>query len=107
MTEKIYVTKKNGMRALILNLLFLAAAIAAIVFGAVGEESGQAYGIPLIVLGLVCVLFGWIPLCGLKVLKPQEALVLTLFAGGYCGAGEGYQICHGLCVHRLVRPSGK
>ena len=48
MTEKIYVTKKNGMRALILNLLFLAAAIAAIVFGAVGEESGQAYGIPLI-----------------------------------------------------------
>lgn len=84
MTEKIYVTKKNGMRALILNLLFLAAAIAAIVFGAVGEESGQAYGIPLIVLGLVCVLFGWIPLCGLKVLKPQEALVLTLF-GDYKG----------------------
>lgn len=84
MTEKIYVTKKNGMRALILNLLFLAAAVAAIVFGAIGEESGRAYGVPLIVLGIIGLFFGWIPLCGLKVLKPQEALVLTLF-GDYKG----------------------
>ena len=84
MTEKIYVTKKNGMRALILNLLFLAAAVAAIVFGAVGEEGGQVYGIPLIVMGIIGLFFGWIPLCGLKVLKPQEALVLTLF-GDYKG----------------------
>ena len=34
---------------------------------------------------------GWILLCGLKVLKPQEALVLTLF-GNYIGTlkGEGF-----------------
>lgn len=84
MTEKIYVTKKNGMRALILDLLFLAAAVAAIVFGAIGMEGGRLYGVPLFVVGMVCLLFGWIPLCGLKVLKPQEALVLTLF-GNYKG----------------------
>lgn len=84
MTEKTYVTKKNGMQALILNLLFLAAAVAAIVLGAVGAEGGQVYGVPLIVLGMICLFFGWIPLCGLKVLKPQEALVLTLF-GDYKG----------------------
>lgn len=84
MTEKTYVTKKNGMSALILNLLFLAAAIAAIILGAVGAEGGNSYGVPVILLGIIGVLFGWIPLCGLKVLKPQEALVLTLF-GNYKG----------------------
>lgn len=84
MTEKIYVTKKNGMRALILNLLFLAAAVAAIVFGAIGMEGDRLYGVPLFVAGMVCLLLGWIPLCGLKVLKPQEALVFTLF-GNYKG----------------------
>lgn len=84
MTEKVYVTKKNGMRALILNLLFLAAMIAAIVFGAIGLEAEEVYGVLLFVVGMVGVCLGWIPLCGLKVLKPQEALVLTLF-GDYKG----------------------
>lgn len=84
MTEKVYVTKKNGMRALILNLLFLAAMIAAIVFGAIGLEAEEVYGVLLFVVGMAGVCLGWIPLCGLKVLKPQEALVLTLF-GDYKG----------------------
>ena len=84
MTEKIYVTTKNGMRALILNLLFLAVMIAAIVFGAIGLEGDRIFGIPLFVVGMAGVVLGWIPLCGLKVLKPQEALVLTLF-GNYKG----------------------
>ncbi|MCM1056926.1 MAG: SPFH domain-containing protein [Firmicutes bacterium] len=84
MTEKIYVTKRNGMRALILNLLFLAAAIAAIVFGAIGLEGDKIFGIPLFVVGMAGLFLGWIPLCGLKILKPQEALVLTLF-GNYKG----------------------
>ncbi len=85
MTEKIYVTKKNGMRALILNLLFLLAAIAAIIFGgALMYQEVYLPGAPLLVVGIVGVALGWIPLCGLKVLKPQEALVLTLF-GNYMG----------------------
>lgn len=99
MAEKIYVTKKNGMRALILNLLFLAAAIAGIVFGAIGEEAERAYGIPLLIVALVCLLLGWIPLCGLKVLKPQEALVLTLF-GDYKGTirEPGFYFVHPFCT---------
>ena len=39
-------------------------------------------------------MFGWIMFLGLKVLKPQEALVLTLF-GKYIGTlkGEGLLLC--------------
>ncbi len=83
-TEKIYTTKKNGFIALFLNLLALAASIASIVFGGINLDAGNAVGIPLLVVGLVVLCLGWIPLCGLKVLKPQEALVLTLF-GNYKG----------------------
>lgn len=83
-TEKIYTTKKNGFIALFLNLLALAASIASIVFGGINLDAGNAVGVPLLVVGLVVLCLGWIPLCGLKVLKPQEALVLTLF-GNYKG----------------------
>jgi regulator of protease activity HflC (stomatin/prohibitin superfamily) len=43
------------------------------------------------VIGLVWVCIGWLPFMGLKILKPQEALVLTLF-GKYIGTlkGEGF-----------------
>lgn len=84
MKEKIYVTKKNGMLALFLTMLLLAAGIVSIVFGAIGLEKEAAYGVPLFVVGMVVTLLGWIPFCGLKILKPQEALVLTLF-GNYKG----------------------
>lgn len=98
MTEKNYVTKKNGMRALILTLLFCAAAITAIVFGGIGLDGGRAFGIPLFVVGMAGIFVGWIPLCGLKVLRPQEALVLTLF-GDYKGTirEPGFYFVHPFC----------
>jgi regulator of protease activity HflC (stomatin/prohibitin superfamily) len=77
MTEKIYTTKKNGMAVLLLTLLVLAAAVAVMVYGIINN-------VALMVVGLVVLCIGWLPLCGLKVLKPQEALVLTLF-GDYKG----------------------
>ena len=40
--------------------------------------------IPLMLLAIIWISIGWIPFLGLKVLKPQEALVLTLF-GKYVG----------------------
>ena len=85
MTEQIYTTKKNGMAVLLSTLLLMAAAILAVIFGAMGMENGSAAGIAVFVIGLVVLVFGWIPFCGLKVLKPQEALVLTLF-GNYKGS---------------------
>ena len=47
----------------------------------------------------VLVLFAWFILPGLKVLKPQEALVLTLF-GKYAGTlkGEGFYFVNPFCV---------
>ncbi len=85
MTEKILTTKKNGMTVMILNILVFPVVIAAFVFGIILMD-GENYllGVPLLVIGILGFLVSWIPLCGLKVLKPQEALVLTLF-GNYIG----------------------
>ena len=77
MTEKIYTTKKNGMLALF-------GTIALLIFGLWCVIAGAVFFGPLSALGILILVFGWIPLCGLKVLKPQEALVLTLF-GKYKG----------------------
>ena len=82
MEEKVLQGKKNGMLVLLLNLLVLAAAIGGCILGAIQVESG---GNPvLLIISIVILCLGWIPLCGLRVLKPQEAVVLTLF-GKYVG----------------------
>ena len=78
MKEVILTNKKNGMLVLLLTLLIYAAAIAGVIISGIYEL------IPLIIICAVILALGWIPLCGLKVLKPQEALVLTLF-GKYVG----------------------
>ena len=89
MTEKIYTTKKNGMLALLLLIALLLSGIALIVSGS----------IVTIVLGCIIETFGWIPFLGLKVVKPQEALVLTLF-GKYKGSlkEEGFYFINPFCT---------
>lgn len=104
MTEIILTKKKNGMFVLLINLLVLAAAIVGVIMGAIrleGGEDGWLFAISMIVL---CV--GWLPLCGLRVLKPQEALVLTLF-GKYIGTlkGEGFYFVNPFCSS--VNPAAK
>ncbi len=84
MEEKIYTTKKNGMAGLFGTLFIIALAVAAIVAGACQIEVNTVPGVILLVVGIVVCAVGWIPLLGLKVIKPQEALVLTLF-GDYKG----------------------
>ena len=85
MEEKILTTKKNGMKALILNILAFLAIIVAFVIAVCQMEAEHFWlGIPLLIISVVGFIVAWIPLCGLKVLKPQEALVLTLF-GEYIG----------------------
>jgi hypothetical protein len=81
MTEKILSTKKNGMSILLLTLLLYVAAVGVIILFAITEA---VLLIPLFIFALLWVCLGWIFWCGLKVLKPQEALVLTLF-GKYIG----------------------
>ena len=89
MEEKVLSGKKNGMLVLVLSiLLFVLAVIACIAGGFLVERTGN----PVLLIGAILVLCTeWILWCGLKVLKPQEALVLTLF-GKYIGTlkGEGF-----------------
>lgn len=85
MEEKIYTTKKTGMAVMFLTILAMIASVGLIIYGASSlEKAINILGIILLVTGIVILVFGWIPLCGLKVIKPQEALVLTLF-GDYKG----------------------
>jgi len=83
----------NGMGALILGILMIVLSIVGVVVGAMMASNGSrpALGVVLIVGGLIYLGLCWIPFLGLKALKPQEALVLTLF-GKYIGTlrGEGF-----------------
>ena len=99
MQEKILNTRKNGMGVMLLCLALYVAAILGVIFGAINMDRGKLIGLALFIPGLVWVLFGWIPFCGLKVLKPQEALVLTLF-GKYVGTlkGEGFYFVNPFCT---------
>ena len=78
MTEKTLNNRKNGMVVLLLLVLVYVASVVLFIFGV-------SYDIlPLTLISCVWFVFGWIFFLGLKVLKPQEALVLTLF-GKYVG----------------------
>ncbi|MBR6014765.1 MAG: SPFH domain-containing protein [Firmicutes bacterium] len=96
MTEKVLTNKKHGMAALIITiLLYIGALLLAVAGGAYAWYLGP---LPVIIaVGWLCI--GWLPLLGLKVLKPQEALVLTLF-GKYYGTlkGDGFYFVNPFCV---------
>ena len=106
MTEKILKTKKNGMKVMLLSILGLIASIALVAIGGISMDEGNAFGIPVFAIGLIWLFIGWIPLIGLRVLKPQEALVLTLF-GKYVGTikGEGFYAVNPFCSS--VNPAAK
>ncbi|MBP3901818.1 MAG: SPFH domain-containing protein [Blautia sp.] len=104
MTEKILSTKKNGMAVLILTILLLLAGVGLfIVSVAVLKGAPSIIGT---IAGILIMAIGWLPFCGLKVLKPQEALVLTLF-GKYIGTlkGDGFFFVNPFCVS--VNPAAK
>ncbi len=99
MTEKLLKTKRNGMAMLLTLLLLLFGSTALIVFGIViGDGKTEVMGIALAILDFVTLIASVICLCGLKILKPQEALVLTLF-GDYIGTlkGEGFYWVNPFC----------
>ena len=95
MTEKVLNKSKNGMAMLILFLGITLAGIAGFVVGIVIDEGGAWIGVPCLIIA-ICAL---IAMGGLKILKPQEALVLTLF-GDYVGTlkGEGFYWVNPFCT---------
>ena len=97
MTEKILSTKKNGFAILLLTILLYLGAIAALIWSCIaGSEDGPV--VPVFLISLIWLCIGWLPFLGLKVLKPQEALVLTLF-GKYIGTlkGDGFFFVNPFC----------
>ena len=106
MTDKILNNKKHGMPALIIIALLYAVSIAIMVVGGIGMDKGSTIGTVLFVIGCIWVCVGWLPMLGLKILKPQEALVLTLF-GDYVGTlkGEGFYYVNPFCIG--VNPAAK
>ena len=93
---------RNGLVILFLNIILMIASIPAIIFGSImtAKDSNTAYiGILLIIVGILylCVI-DWIIFLGIKILKPNEALVLTLF-GKYHGTlkGEGIFFVNPFC----------
>ncbi len=79
MEEKILQTKKNGMVMLLLTLLGYAVTVLLFFYSIILLDESLFPGILLTILSIAYWVAGIFLLCGLKVLKPQEALVLTLF----------------------------
>ena len=108
MQEIILKDKKHGMRTLLLYSAIEILSIVGIIVAAVLDESGydEPLWIPLAIASVVVMCVAWIPLCGLRVLKPNEALVLTLF-GKYVGTikGEGFYAINPFCV--AVNPAAQ
>ena len=92
---------------LLFCLLYLIA-IAGCVLSAIALE--HEFDAPPVIAGLVVSIIwlciGWVPFLGLKVLKPQEALVLTLF-GNYIGTLKeaGFYFVNPFCTS--VNPASK
>lgn len=100
MTEKVLHGRKNGMALMLGEIMLNLLLIAGIVFFAIRQEAqSSAVNVLLIVLCSILVCVAWIPLLGLKIIKPQEALVLTLF-GKYYGTlkEEGFYAVNPFCA---------
>ncbi len=106
MKEIILNNKKNGMLVLLLTILGEILGLVGIILGGTLMDYGNNIGLLPFIVGLLIFLIGWIPLCGLRVLKPQEALVLTLF-GKYIGTikGDGFYFVNPFCS--AVNPAAK
>ena len=100
MQEKILTTKKNGLAVLSLAILVYVGLIALAIYGGIHivEDKFSIYDI-ILASSIVLMSVTWILFLGLKILKPQEALVLTLF-GKYKGTlkGEGFYFVNPFCV---------
>lgn len=96
MQEKVLNKKRNGMLVMFGIILLYALSIAGMISGGIAMDAGK--NPTLFVVSLIVVFTAWILIPGLKVLKPQEALVLTLF-GKYIGTlkGDGFFFVNPFC----------
>lgn len=103
--EKIF-KPKNGWMVLLLSVLGYILDIFAIVLTAMGMDKGSGICVALFVVFTIYACVGWIWWLGLKVIRPNEAIVLTLF-GRYIGTvkEEGFYFVNPFCT--AVNPAAK
>lgn len=106
MEEKLLKTKKNGMTVLLLVIAAIAADFALVILSCTIWGTAEHPFLPLFIPTLILLFVSWILFLGFKVLKPQEALVLTLF-GEYIGTirEPGFYFVNPFCV--AVNPAAK
>ncbi|MDD3919728.1 MAG: SPFH domain-containing protein, partial [Eubacteriales bacterium] len=107
MQEIVLKNKKNGMLMMLLFiLLYLLALTGCALGGILMDDKAGGWGVALFVVSIIWVSVGWLPFIGLKILKPQEALVLTLF-GKYIGTIKeaGFYFVNPFCGS--VNPAAK
>lgn len=93
--EKI-IKGRNGLTFLVLNIVLIILCVCLFILGIILAERGTSIGVILSILGaLYAFIIGPIQFAGLKIIKPNEALVLTLF-GKYYGTlkKEGFFHVH-------------
>lgn len=104
MKEKVISSRKNGMFVLLFTLFLYLLGIAYCIFCIIDWNTyGNAVILTISIIWFCC---GWILFLGLKIIKPQEALVLTLF-GNYIGTlkEEGFYFVNPFCSS--VNPAAK
>lgn len=97
---------RPGMPVLLASVALYLVAIAFLVLGGILLERERGIGALPLVIGILWMIVGFIPFLGLKILKPNEALVLTLF-GHYTGTlrEPGFYFVHPFSV--AVNPAAK
>lgn len=105
MQEKL-LKARNGMVILISTLLAYALAIALIAVGASFVMSDNSVGIAAVLLGVAILIVGFFMLLGFRIVKPQEALVLTLF-GKYLGTIKEAGFYHVNPFSSAINPAAK
>lgn len=96
-TEKTYTYEEKELKAasgwavLFITIILLLAALGLIIFAGTGMEASDMRDLPykasdiaFLVIGIVWLCVGWIPFMGLRIIRPNEAIVVTLF-GKYIG----------------------
>ena len=98
MEEKVLTKKKNGMAVLILIIAMYGLAVMMFVMDTMRNPDADVPGVQAL-LGILLIIVATILIAGLKVLKPQEALVLTLF-GKYIGTlkSDGFYFVNPFCT---------
>lgn len=104
MEEKIIKGRRIGLAVAVADVIAYIAAVALMIYGFVAgiNDADEIVSAPHFVLAVVCLVLLfvlWIPIPGLKILRPQEAYVLTLF-GRYYGTlkGEGFYWVNPFCM---------